>query len=191
MRYGRICTTGRTQTKNHDWAALAKWFADKQVAEKVMQGYHEVSRGAAPVDRKQLAELRKLLGQSDAAAVWQGIDLLRALDDPALWATLAEGASVDAEGEVHTPSGSEIHKRVRAGLRASVAVWVLSASGRLAYTRRLLLPGYAFADYTFTKALPRLKVLDLNSSPLITDLAGLQGLAGLRNLPARCEIFGR
>ena len=191
--FGRIGTAGQTQTKPHDSAAAATAAAEQQVAGKVKKGYREIGVDGAPVgetspntadavDRKQLAQIRKLLGQADAAAVWQGIALLRALDNPALWAMLAEGASVDAEGEVHTPSGSEIHKRVRAGFRASVALWALTYSGRLRNTRQLLIRGYAFADYTFTQALPTLEVLDVKSSPSITDLAGLQGLNALTSL---------
>jgi predicted DNA-binding WGR domain protein len=154
--YGRISAAGKTQTKPHGSAAAATAAAEQQVAEKVKKGCREVGVDAAPttarstagepspttaadaaVDRKQRTEIRKLLGQADAAAVWQGITLLRALDNPALWAMLAEGARVDAEGEVHTSSGSEIHKRVRAGFRASLAVWALAGSGRLGDTRRL------------------------------------------------------
>ncbi|MDQ8159194.1 MAG: leucine-rich repeat domain-containing protein [Gemmatimonadota bacterium] len=197
VSYGRVGTAGETQAKSHGSAAAATSFAAAAIAMKVQQGYLEVRTAAPPAHAdaavdQQVAEIRKLLGQADAAAVWQGIALLRALDNPALWAMLAEGASVDAEGEVHTPSGSEIHKWVRATpdeewggtprFRASVAIWALTSSGRLRDTRELLLRGYAFEGLAGLQGLDALTSLDLSGSASLTDLTGLGNLPALTSL---------
>jgi len=45
-----------------------------------------------------------LLRQHDLASQQQGIALLRALDDPAIWASLADGLSLDGAGRVVMPA---------------------------------------------------------------------------------------
>jgi predicted DNA-binding WGR domain protein len=48
VRFGRLGTTGQTQSKKFDHPALAKQAADKLIAEKTRKGYAEVGTTAAP-----------------------------------------------------------------------------------------------------------------------------------------------
>ncbi len=55
-----------------------------------------VSRGsAAEGEQKTRESLKQLLGSEDPASVQQGLVLLRAIDDPLLWADFAEGLTSD------------------------------------------------------------------------------------------------
>ena len=62
--------------------------------------------------RKDLAGIRKLIKSSEWVDVCQGLALLSATDDPALWALMAEGIGFSAAGRVVLGAG-EIKKRVK------------------------------------------------------------------------------
>ena len=47
--------------------------------------------------RKTMARLKKLLRARDVDLIEQGVELVAALDDPQVWATLLEGVRYDPE----------------------------------------------------------------------------------------------
>jgi hypothetical protein len=50
-----------------------------------------------PIDRQQLAAIRKLLQHADWSTVRQGLELATSLGDPALWEQLAQGLTVNED----------------------------------------------------------------------------------------------
>ena len=214
VQYGRLGTNGQTQVKEHATPAEAEAAAEKQVAEKMKKGYQEVSgegASAAPnakksvtknapsgkvksartaVDKQQLAAIWSLLGQHDSASVQQGIALLRVIDDPAIWASLAEGLSVKDQplwssenGRLAVPAGCAVHKRVKAAHREPVALWALRQTGRLTGLQTLNLSRCkALTDLTPLAGLTSLQTLNLSFCTALTDVTPLAGLTGLQTL---------
>jgi len=84
---------------------------------------------ALPLDRKQLAAVRKLYGAHDLPTVMQGMELLISLEDPALWGTLASGTEINARHTIQV--GGEIHAKVKAAHRDMVALYAMRYSGKL------------------------------------------------------------
>ena len=122
--------------------------------------------------KKHLSKLRKLIGSDDLDWVQQGLELLDALEEPALWAIFAAGLSVDGEGKVVIPEGGEVHATVAEAHRVHVALWMLNRTGRLQEVTRL--------DLSWCKSLQNVDVL--KSLPNLTNLdlrgcASLQGIA--------------
>ncbi len=113
-----------------------------------------------PTDPKQLAALRKLIGQEDAGAVRQGIELLRTLDDRDVWSLMADGLEVDSTGVISIGKDSEIARRARPTRRGELALWALRGAGRLA----------------------DVEVLDLRELGELHDLDAVAGLTYLREL---------
>jgi predicted DNA-binding WGR domain protein len=186
VRCGHLATDGQTQVKSYGSAAEAAAAAEKLIAEKVKKGYCEIGAVAAnEVDTQQLAAIWKLLGQDDLASVQQGISLLRSLDDQAIWASLAEGLSIDKAGRLVIPDGCEVHKRQpRAyALRMLVALWALRQDGRLTGLQELNLSRCtALTDPTPLAGLTSLRTLTLSECTALTDLTPLAGLTDLHTL---------
>jgi predicted DNA-binding WGR domain protein len=82
VRYGRLGTTGQTNTKVFGDASVAQKKADAAIASKVKKGYAEVE--AAPVQTDPIAELLdRLRADPDDADAWGVLaDRLQADDDP-------------------------------------------------------------------------------------------------------------
>lgn len=88
-----------------------------------------------PLDATQttyLARARRLLSQEDWEDVAQGLNLLSALDDPQLWAVVAEGLRVEGERVQHVEIGpGEIRTRVKPDNQNNAALWVAREVGLL------------------------------------------------------------
>ena len=72
--------------------------------------------------KRQLTAARKLLKTDDRAQVLQGLQLLVAAADPALWSVLATGLWVDDHGTIQLTPG-EITRRVKKDHQGIVAVY--------------------------------------------------------------------
>jgi hypothetical protein len=119
------------------------------------------------MDRKNLAEVRKLIGQSDPHAVRQGFELARALDDPALWSELAD-----------------VERRVKARLRKQAQLWLARGSGA-----QSLALSFSRDDYMDLDALEGWTTLQsLTLYGPLRDLRALETLTGLQNLELRVPV---
>ena len=126
------------------------------------------------------------------------------------WTALAKGISVDAEGRVVIPDGSEVSTRVDLAHREAVALWALRMTGRLTRVRRLRiasadhlevldgllglreldLSGTWITDLRGVRSLSDLRTLDLTACTELTSLDGVQGLGALETLNLySCEPF--
>ena len=153
--------------------------------------------------RKQLTAVRKLIKSADWADVGQGLALLEASRDPALWAVMEEGISINQE--VLMIGDGEIQKRVKAAHRVSVALIVAQQAGWLRYHRSLKisvgkgaldlsgfalpsnitslrLTGWSVRDFSPLKSLTHLTALSLHGSRSFRDLSFLSALGRLTSL---------
>ncbi len=144
------------------------------------------------IQRQTLADVRKLLEQSQRASIRQGLEVLQALEDRELWAVFAEGVSVTTEGRVVIEDGCEIHKRVRVPFRLEVALWALRATGRLEAQTTLNLTlgvGETLEDLDSLTGVASLVELDVRDCAIRT-LEGLRGCTGLTRLDLlRCRAL--
>ena len=131
--------------------------------------------------RKALAGIRKLINSSEWADVGQGLALLHATDDPALWALLAEGIRFSAEGRLVLGAG-EIKKRVKKDHRVGVALAAARQVGLLESLTRLDLSGTGVQDLQPLRGLVNLTTLDLSACSALKDLRPLRGLVNLKTL---------
>ena len=135
-----------------------------------------------PIDKSQLADVRKLLGDHDATTVRQGLEILRALEDRDLWEVIARGVEVTAKGRVSVPDGCEVHRRVRSAHRLEVALWALRGAGRLDAREHLDLSSSGLSTLRALAGLPRLEVLDVSGCNSLDDLDGMADCPALRSL---------
>ena len=224
VHFGRLGTSGQRQTKTYPSPDAARKAAARQIAEKERKGYREfgdaspASRTAEQVpklssaasasvggaDRKQLAAVRKLIGQDDAKAVQQGLALLEAVNDPAIWTIFADGVHVDKAGMVIIAPGSEVHKRVKASYRVLVALWAIANSGNANEIRELdvkenldvmvpLLKHFGALRELSVRGFGQARLKDLAYGPQLEDLTfwhceELTSLTGVEHCPRLTKL---
>jgi Leucine-rich repeat (LRR) protein len=134
-----------------------------------------------PQDRKVVAAIRKLLGQSDVDAVHQGLALAVAVGAPELWALLAGGAGLRPDGGL--THGPEITRRVRARFREEVTFRALRGTGALSMATRLSLNNCdTLSDLDAVRGLDALISLHVPNATELVDVRGLTELPSLRLL---------
>jgi len=133
----------------------------------------------SPATAKRLTAWRKLVSQPLSSAALEGIELLKAADDPELWAIVAKWLSVDDKGRVVIPTGCELRTRVRKEFRGEVALWALRKTGRLDDVTRLFVRDESFNNLDMLQGLSSLTHLSLSSARNLTELQGLSQLASL------------
>ena len=131
--------------------------------------------------RKSLAGIRKLIKSTAWVDVRQGLVLISAADDPALWAVLAEGVRFSAEGRLLLGEG-EIKKRVKKVHRVGVALAVARQVGLLESMTTLDLSGSGIEDLQPLRGLVNLTALNLSECPAVQDLRPLAGLSSVETL---------
>jgi sulfatase modifying factor 1 len=214
-RHGRIGAAGTETVKSFASSEEASSAADKLVREKLKKGYTERSpevpaeqaqKPPRTSDKKQLAAIRKLLGAADLETVVEGLELLRALDDPGLWKLFAEGIYLERnydDGYVfawEVLPGYELNKRVRAPFRDVVVLHVADGAGlldgaslhcsipggcplpRSSRLRGLRLREAEPAHIRDLAQLTGLTSLSIEAGPELRDLSGLSGLSALTSL---------
>ena len=117
-----------------------------------------------PSQRRALAAVRKQVSSSDFEVFWGGVEALRALDDPDIFAIFARGVSIDDDARIVIEQGSEVHRRAKAAHRLSLALEALSLSGALQGVRRL--------DLSRSKTLHRIDGLGVCTSLRELSLSG-------------------
>lgn len=130
-------------------------------------------------DKEQLDALHRLLTQDDTDAVMQGIALLRSINDPGLWAHLADGLRVGNGGRI------EVAKGKQGGVRYSplAALWILASGGRLKTVPRLDLSGSkGLQNLTALHGLSKLQTLNLSDCKELESLEGISGCTELKEL---------
>ncbi len=137
-----------------------------------------MTRARSRADR---ASLNALLGAADPVLVRQGVELLRALDDAALWDELATGISVDAQGCLLIAPQAPVRRRVRAAFRVEVALWVLGGSAKGREVHEIALDGVGEGCLEAAAHVPALRTLRVRACAF-ADLAPLANAAGLRSL---------
>ena len=144
-----------------------------------------------PLDTTQtayLARARRLLSQEDWEDVAQGLNLLSALDDPQLWAIVADGVRLGGEHFQHLEiRPGEIRTRVKPDNQNNAALWVAREVGLLDDVTRLdlsreygLTGAHHPGDLQPLAGLPRLEVLRLAGD--VTDLSPLAETPSLRTI---------
>ena len=133
--------------------------------------------------QQHLTKIRKLIGSDDPDWVQQGLELLDALEDPALWAVLAAGLSVDGEGNVVIPEDSEVRATVAGAHRVGVALWALNRTGRLQEVTSLDLNGcMSLENVDGLKGCTNLTSLSLRGCESLENVDGLKGCTDLTTL---------
>ena len=130
----------------------------------------------SPDQRRALAGVRKKVSSSNITVFWEGVELLRSLDDPDICAIFSAGLEVDEGGCVQISKGCEVHRRAKARHRMSLAVEVLSLAGALQGLTRLNL----------SRQKTVVRVEGLASATALTSLS-LNGCVGLQSI----EPLGR
>ena len=142
--------------------------------------------GLSAEQAKHLATIRRLIKSNDFADVEQGLVLLDALDDPDLIELITDGLSVDEDGRLVIPAGSEIQKRVKKAYRQDVAFWALSRTDQLqALTTLRLYSWSALQSGDALQGCPSLTTLDLSGCDSLQSVSGLKGLKNLTALDLR------
>ena len=142
-----------------------------------------------PIDKSQLADVRKLLGDHDAMTVRQGLEILQALEERELWEVYARDVVITPRNRLVVSEGGEIHRRVRSAHRLEVALWALRGAGRLDAHERLDLSDCDLTTLRGVAGLPRLRELDVSGCSSLHDLEGIADCPSLRSLDlSRCRI---
>ena len=153
-----------------------------------------------PLDATQttyLAQARRLLSQDDWESVAQGLNLLSALDDPQLWAIVANGVGLGGRHLKHLEIGpGEIRTWVKPDNQNNAALWVAREVGLLDDVRRLDLsrkhglPGANHpGDLQPLAGLPRLEALHLACDAAdLRPLAETTSLHTIRITPPRIRV---
>lgn len=171
-----------------------------------------VSRGSAAEGAQKTREsLKQLLGSEDPASVQQGLVLLRAIDDPQLWADFAEGLTSDLtiggmikgwvqpshqlnvarfvalhagllEGVTELNVTAAVHELGRHALGGPLSEFI-SADARQPHLAVRVSPGSS--TWERLKEEPRLTSLSLEGFSKLDELAGLPQLTRLSISDAR------
>ncbi len=128
-----------------------------------------------------------LLAANDPASVRQGLELARALDDPALWAHLVEGVTIrgqddDRADELVFPDGCTLRRLVSDRYEDEIAWWALRALGRLDHARRLVVWSHSLPDFRVFAGLVHLEELRVTHSRALASVDGASGLPALEVL---------
>lgn len=133
VRFGRIGTEGRTQTKAHGTSAAAEKAALELIAEKTSKGYVEVTGGAAPAPVSRAANSAPALQPA-------GVALLAPAVEKKLLAKLPTTEDADAAAKVLTkaaPGGdfnallADLARRQKLGLERGVVELLQRTAGEL------------------------------------------------------------
>ena len=135
--------------------------------------------------RSQVAAIRKLIKSAEWDDVAQGIALIAAINEPALWALFASGV-VLREGRVIIEDG-EVKKRVKADHRINVALMAAAQTGMLDDCIELDLSDHrTLRNIKALQRATKLTTLRLGGgNGLLVDLTPLQSLTSLSALVIR------
>jgi hypothetical protein len=154
---------------------------------------------AGPLDRKQLASIRRLLKAPDFESVSQALAISAAFGAEGVWNELASGLSLlpthlsgyettfesgcsDDISTLKIPRDSALWKRVRPPYRDEVALWALGRCGRLDSLRHVHVREVRnLAAIVGLTALETMSV-GLFTSKLSEPISGLDTLPGLQRL---------
>ena len=147
---------------------------------------------------EDLSRITALLCQPERASVDQGIELLRALGEPAHARRLLNGCILDSIG---APDLNSFFRRVPLASREHAFIALLSLSGRLAEVELLSLRAFEGEDLGALPPAPSLRTLRIHRGPLqrlsgqpalegldvmacpaLVDLSGAESMPGLREL---------
>lgn len=147
---------------------------------------------------EDLSRIAALLCHPERASVDQGIELLRALGEPAHARRLLNGCILDSSG---APDLNSFFQRVPLASREHAFIALLSLSGRLAEVEQLSLNAFEGEDLGALPPAPALRTLRILRGPLkrlggqpalegltvmrcpaLVDLSGAENMPGLREL---------
>lgn len=154
---------------------------------------------------ESLATLRVLLNASDNAQRMQGMEMIRALDDRALWAIYADGVTLDGDGKPSWGEDTELEQHVHGTLQPQLAAWALKKTGQLDGITSFQISGAVWMTnldiLSGLSSLTRLhvgavKTMDLDGLRHVPGLTWLKvslvdslpDLSGLAHVPALTEL---
>lgn len=141
-----------------------------------------LSRGERLV---QLAALRKLFATGSEESARQAVELARAFGDGPLLEALAEGVSVNRDGILVVDKKSEVHRRLKAEARNTVALRLVAAAGKLKAVDHLSWDVSGQRDLSELWSAVELHTLMLHGCGSLEDLSVLASMPKLRRLYLR------
>jgi Leucine-rich repeat (LRR) protein len=147
---------------------------------------------------EDLSRITELLCSPERAAVDKGLELLRALEEPAHARRLLNGCTLDSSG---APVLNSVLLRVAPASREHVLIALFLLSGRLADVERLSLSAFEGEDLGALPLGPALRTLRILHGPLkrlsgqpalqglaVVGCPGLEDLTGVETMPSLREL---